>query len=378
MVDVGDVDAHDWDWWMRYGAEVQTDLIGVYKPGILAADPTMELGEAGRLAAQYAEREAGILLHLSEPANIVAETRRLVGQLVADTIEKGESLNTLTANLRKNHAFSRERARTIARTETARALGNGEMKAAEKQKRNRKRWFTQGDDDVSSACVLNEGAEWILIGDLFPSGAETIPEHPNCRCVVRYKTEAEPLKEGEFAQVAERENVGDGVGGLSEDQADEVNNYTGIDYRTINTGLRGRKRQEEIADKVNVLDEAIGRHGDVNLKERKLWRGVGDAEEIFGSDQIEELIGLEFADDAYMSTTTNASVAINNFGARVAGKRTAILEVVDARSDIYGLDIQDVSRFANESEVLLPRGLPMKIMGGRVEENNLFLQVLVG
>ena len=188
MVDVGDVDAHDWDWWLRYGAEVQTDLIGVYKPGILAADPTMELGEAGRLAAQYAEREAGILLHLSEPANIVAETRRLVGKLVADTIEKGESLNTLTANLRKNHAFSRERARTIARTETARALGNGEKRAAEQQKRNQKRWFTQGDDEVSSACVLNEGAGWIHIGELFPSGAETIPEHPNCRCVVRYRT----------------------------------------------------------------------------------------------------------------------------------------------------------------------------------------------
>ena len=113
--------------------------------------------------------------------------KRQVNTLVAETIKQGESLNTLQRQLRTDFAFSPERARTIARTETAKALGQGQKTAAKSQGRSQKRWVSQGDDGVSSLCELNAAQDWIPIDEAFISGDETIPQHPNCRCTVIYR-----------------------------------------------------------------------------------------------------------------------------------------------------------------------------------------------
>ena len=107
---------------------------------------------------------------------------------VAETIEKGESIGTLTSKLKTDFAFSPEKAKLIARTETATALGRGQMDAAKSEGRDEKRWITSGDALVADECLINEEVGWIPVDYGFPAtGVDTIPEHPNCRCVVQYR-----------------------------------------------------------------------------------------------------------------------------------------------------------------------------------------------
>jgi SPP1 gp7 family putative phage head morphogenesis protein len=126
-------------------------------------------------------------LRIDGDLNLERFTRSRVNGLVAETIREGDSLGTLQRNLRRDVAFSRERARTVARTETATALGSGQKSAAKSQGRSQKRWISQGDVGVSELCALNAAEDWIPIDEIFPSGNETIPQHPNCRCTVIYR-----------------------------------------------------------------------------------------------------------------------------------------------------------------------------------------------
>ena len=103
-----------------------------------------------------------------------------MGQLVADALEHGDSLGQIQKALRADFVFSPARARMVARTETATALGQGTKEASIAQGRDQKHWVTQGDDVVSLDCLDNEDAGWIKVADLFPSGRDTIPQHPNC------------------------------------------------------------------------------------------------------------------------------------------------------------------------------------------------------
>ena len=113
-------------------------------------------------------------------------TRQRVRDIVSANVLEGASVQNTTKQIRDDFIFSKQRARVVARTETAFALGQGQRGAAIAQGRTEKRWTTSGDiDDV---CLENEAAGWLAIADPFPSGHDTVPAHPNCRCVVRYRT----------------------------------------------------------------------------------------------------------------------------------------------------------------------------------------------
>ena len=186
-IELSDVAGYDWDWWAKYGDEVVEELAQVFSIAITQEFPGMGLHEAQRLAVQYAEHRGARLLRLDGDINMVKFTRERVNQLVAQTIERGDSLGTLQKALREDLAFSRERARMVARTESATAQGQGAKGAAIAQGRNEKMWITQGDDVVEDDCLSNEAAGWISIEQPFPTGVDTIPQHPNCRCNVRYR-----------------------------------------------------------------------------------------------------------------------------------------------------------------------------------------------
>ena len=108
--------------------------------------------------------------------------------IVSDSVRDGRSIGQTTTLIKDDFLFSRDRAKVIARTETARALGHGQKGAAEQQGRDEKRWSTSGDELVSDECRSNEDIGWLPIGDPFPGGVDTVPQHPNCRCVVVYRT----------------------------------------------------------------------------------------------------------------------------------------------------------------------------------------------
>jgi HK97 family phage portal protein len=183
----GIADGFDWDWWAKHSDEVIDELTEAFTLVLTAEMPSMPLPQVQREAGLYAEDEAIQLLRTDGPRNLARLAQTRVNTLVAETIRQGESLNTLQRQLRTDFAFSPERARTIARTETAKALGQGQKTAAKSQGRSQKRWVSQGDVGVSELCALNANEGWISIDEIFPSGDETIPQHPNCRCTVIYR-----------------------------------------------------------------------------------------------------------------------------------------------------------------------------------------------
>lgn len=185
---IGEVGDYDWNWWAKYGDEVIDELAESFALVIAAEAPTMSPPEVQRLASSYAEHRGAALLRVDGPLNLARMTRNRVNTLVANTIQSGESINTLTRNLKKDLAFSTDRARMVARTETASALGQGQKEAARSQGRTEKRWVTQGDNRVNEEiCATNGDQDWIPITAEFQSGHDTIPGHINCRCVVQYR-----------------------------------------------------------------------------------------------------------------------------------------------------------------------------------------------
>lgn len=191
-IELTDIQGYDWDWWTKYSDEVIEELTAALRATMINEWPQIEPLLADEFAARYAETRGTRLLRVDGDLNIVNTTRARVNQLVAQTIERGDSLQTLQKALREDFAFSPEKAITVARTETATAQGQGAQQAAIAQNFDQKRWITQGDDLVdangnSTPCLDAEAQGWIKIGDPFISGFDTIPAHPRCRCNVRYR-----------------------------------------------------------------------------------------------------------------------------------------------------------------------------------------------
>ena len=182
-LDVADIDGFDWNWEAKYLDEFVEELTKAYAASFVAEFPAAAMGIVQREAEEYARTRGS-----EQILNITNTTRERVRAIVGQSIMEGERMSVLAERIVGDHVFSPDRAMVIARTETATALGQGAFKAAEHQGRDEKRWVTQGDDGVSDFCSLNEGKGWIPIGDPFPSGVDTIPQHQNCRCNVRYRT----------------------------------------------------------------------------------------------------------------------------------------------------------------------------------------------
>jgi hypothetical protein len=88
-----------------------------------------------------------------------------------------------------------DRARTIARTEAAKAIEAGEQDVAVSRGANMKVWLTVADDRVSEFCAACEAQGPIpidedFVGDGSFSAVQTAPGHPNCRCTVTYFTDS--------------------------------------------------------------------------------------------------------------------------------------------------------------------------------------------
>lgn len=130
-------------------------------------------------AAEFALERAGELM-----SDLSETTRDMVGELVASSVESGRTLVELRNALQDFAGFGRQRAETIARTESAFALGRGQRSAAVDMGQDEKAWRGGECDE----CIGNDGDGWIGIDEPFGSGDDTVPAHPNCTCTVIYRT----------------------------------------------------------------------------------------------------------------------------------------------------------------------------------------------
>jgi len=185
MVEVADIDGYDWNWNAKYEAEMTEELLKVFTKSFSSELPDLTPDFIRLRGKDWAAIEAQHILQVMS-----ISTRERVQTIVIEAVETGQSIGETTAKLRKDYGFTPEKAKVIARTETARALGVGVKEAAVHQGRDEKRWVTSGDDLVSDDCRENESRSsgWIPIGETFASGVDTVPQHPNCRCNVRYRT----------------------------------------------------------------------------------------------------------------------------------------------------------------------------------------------
>jgi HK97 family phage portal protein len=187
-IEVSDLDSYEWRWMELFGDAVGPELVGVF------VEMSRELPEpvASTYAREYAGARAADLIQGLEDT-----TRKRVRLLVENNIANGEGIDTLARQIRDDNVFSRSRAETIARTETAFARGAGSKAVAITQGRDEKRWRTARDERVdggnaSGPCIEAEGAGWIPIADSFPNGRDAAPAHPRCRCDTEGATSPPP------------------------------------------------------------------------------------------------------------------------------------------------------------------------------------------
>jgi len=172
------------DWLDKYGDEFAEELAKAFIVAFAIEAPAMSIGMVRQEAAEWARVRGTEKIKEMEQ-----HTREGVRRIVAKSISEGEGLGTTTRTLRDDFLFSPKRASMIARTETAIALGQGQKKAAVSQNRDEKHWVTSGDIEPPDPCLNYESMGWIPIGESFDGmELDTVPAHPNCRCVVRYRT----------------------------------------------------------------------------------------------------------------------------------------------------------------------------------------------
>jgi len=149
-----------------------------------AITPQPDFALVDQHAANYAAHRAGELIK-----DFASTTPDMLRATVERAIKEGWSSARLGEELVESYAFGDARARTIARTEVARARSHGVDAGARVSGFDQKSWDI--DDIACPICRGNAAAGWISIDDAFPSGDALPPGHPNCACGVSYRRAAE-------------------------------------------------------------------------------------------------------------------------------------------------------------------------------------------
>lgn len=240
-LELSDLSGYLWNWAAKYGKEVDAELRALFSASLLAELSGIPAATVQQYAEAYASYRGSQLLSLDGEDSVVATTRARVNEIISQGIANGLSTQDMANQLRDDFNFSPDRADMIARTESATALGHGQLKAAVYQGRDEKSWLTQGGGDDDEVCRLNEEMGWIAINSPFASGDDAIPAHPNCECVVQYRT-------SELAESAR--SVSSEIVRVSKALADEANKKPKANVTKMTYDSNGRiesitKTQEE-------------------------------------------------------------------------------------------------------------------------------------
>jgi SPP1 gp7 family putative phage head morphogenesis protein len=197
------LDALEFDDWADMAELIEPTLEAMARDG--AAQALAQIGAtsedvrtiAGDRAAAWARARAAEMVGMRRTADgglvpnpdakwrIDDSTREMLRGTVEAAMKEGSSADELAARIQDAHAFSDTRAEAIARTEMAKADVAGAMEGYRASGLVAgKFWSTAQDDLVSDECVACGEAGVIPIDDVFPSGEEAPPNHPNCRCTV--------------------------------------------------------------------------------------------------------------------------------------------------------------------------------------------------
>lgn len=117
---------------------------------------------------------------------ITESTRNGIRQLVVKSLTDGLTVDEFANELESSYQFSNLRAETIARTELASAHVQGTLTAWKSSGLvEGKRWLLGSEHPgIEDECDENEADGVIDLDDVFSSGDDGPPAHPNCVCAV--------------------------------------------------------------------------------------------------------------------------------------------------------------------------------------------------
>lgn len=153
--------------------------------------------------------------------------------------------------------------------------------------------------------------------------------------------------------------IEDGAPPLTAEQEFALAAYRGEEYTDINRRLR---TGEPVPENPGV--DSYVRHIDAAMADSRLgvevqaWRGMGNSRLIFGDRFDGDLTGMEWSEAAYVSTSTDRSVS-EDFAGNLHG--AVMMRVVVPR----GVGAIELSDGGYESEVMLERGLRMRVVADR-------------
>lgn len=126
-------------------------------------------------------------------------TRDWIARTISRGLRKGYTNDEIAALINEGAGdISLWRAELIVHAETVNAISIVEMKTAEENGIQRKKWVSRRDDRVTDGCLENDEAsidKWFAMGDPFPapdfSGNNVLapPRHPRCRCRLKFDTD---------------------------------------------------------------------------------------------------------------------------------------------------------------------------------------------
>lgn len=184
--------------------DLQNVVLGIEKDGVLSGadqlkgqlkyDPSKKSGTTFNLAnpraVAYFKQTGGSLKYIKD---IQGTTKDSLQRLMVTALDEGWSYNQTGQEIKKlfDGPISRDRARLIAVTESARAYETGNHIFAQSIQddgaKMEKYWQNSQDGKVSDGCLENSAAGWIPLNEEFPSGDQEPPRFPGCRCFAMYR-----------------------------------------------------------------------------------------------------------------------------------------------------------------------------------------------
>ena len=145
---------------------------------------------------------------------------------------------------------------------------------------------------------------------------------------------------------------------FTDDQKKALTKYAGKSYSSINGDLRSGKLTKENKETIKHIDSAMKKsknNKDVIAK-NDLYRAADIPEIADALKNKKDLKGIEFTDKAYVSTTTDPSVA-RNFQ---RGENSMMFKI-SAPKGTPMIDMKEHSGFENENEILIGRNQKFKV-----------------
>lgn len=157
---------------------------------------------------------------------------------------------------------------------------------------------------------------------------------------------------------------------LTQDEYLALRTYQGEGYMDIQDGLRHPPPNPFVEPEIRHMDDAMRRsplQDDI-----RVHRGVDSGRRTFGDAWDSDMTGGEFTERGFMSTTTNETIARQQFSSPVSARGAHVVLSVPA-----GTSAIDLGHGVSEAEILLDRGLSWRIISdtgpgtGRVIEMEL-------